>query len=141
MKTCVYLVVIFTCILMTTESAGQTKREIGNLVIENIPDISDELRERLNQYQNTRGASPSSWSPDGEAMLMSTRFAETSQIHLIKNPGGARRQLTFFREPVGSASFCPNPLYNGFMFTKDIGGNEYQQLHWFDLSTGKYEMI
>jgi len=141
MKTYVYLVVIFTCILMTTESAGQTKREIGNLVIENIPDVSDELRERLNQYQNTRGASPSSWSPYGDAMLMSTRFAETSQIHLIKNPGGARRQLTFFREPVGSGNFCPNPLYNGFMFTKDIGGNEFQQLHWFDLSTGKYEMI
>jgi dipeptidyl aminopeptidase/acylaminoacyl peptidase len=126
---------------MTDKSVGQVKKEIGNLVIENIPDIPTELRERLNQYQNTRGASPSSWSPNGNSILMNTRFAETSQIHIISTPGGARKQLTFFKEPVSGGNFCPNPLYNGFMFTKDIGGNEFRQLHWFDLTTGKYEMI
>lgn len=117
------------------------KKEIGNLVIENIPDIPDELRERLNQYQNYRQAAPSSWSPNGDAMLMYTRFAETDQIHIITTPGGARKQLTFFKEPVRGGNFYPNPKYNGFMFIKDIGGNEFEQLHWFDLSTGKYEMI
>jgi len=132
---------IAICASAAFHSAGQTKKEIGNLVTENIPDIPDELKERLNQYQNTRGASPSSWSPNGDAMLMSTRFGETSQIHIIHAPGGARRQLTFFKEPVGGGNFCPDPACNGFMYTKDIGGNEFRQLHWFDLSTGKYEMI
>jgi Tol biopolymer transport system component len=119
----------------------QDKKEIGNLVTENIPEIPDELRERMNQYQNARGASPSSWKPDGTGMLMSTRFGETSQIHLINMAGGARKQLTFFKEPVGGGSLCPNPAYNGFTFTKDIGGNEFRQLYWFDLNSGKYEMI
>ena len=141
MKKYLLLIVVFICTFVTNKSVGQIRKEIGNLVIENIPDIPNELRERLNQYQNTRGASPSSWSPNGNALLMSTRFAETSQIHIINTPGGARKQLTFFKEPVGGGNFCPNPSYNGFMFTKDIGGNEFRQLHWFDLSTGKYEMI
>lgn len=122
-------------------SQAQAKKEIGNLVTENIPDIPDDLRERMNQYQNARGASPATWNPDGSAMLMSTRFAETSQIHMISSPGGARRQITFFKEPVGAGSWCPDPSKNGFTFTKDIGGNEFRQLFWFDLNTGKYEML
>jgi dipeptidyl aminopeptidase/acylaminoacyl peptidase len=134
---------IFTlCLLLAAIPAvSQDKKEIGNLVTENIPDIPAELKERMNQYQNARGASPSTWSPDGKGMLMTTRFGETSQIHFISMPGGARRQLTFFEEPVSAGSFCPNPAYNGFTFTKDIGGNEFRQLYWFDMATGKFEMI
>jgi len=141
MKKYLLLMVALICILLPEKTVGQTKKEIGNLVIENIPDIPDELRERVNQYQNTREASPSSWSPGGSAMLMRTSSAETSQIDIIGNPGGARKQLTFFKDPVNGGNFCPNPIFNGFMFTKDIGGDEFRQLYWFDLSTGKYEMI
>lgn len=136
-----YFVFSLLILSITLTSFGQNKREVGNLVMENIPEIPDEMRERLNQYQNARSASPSSWSPSGEAMLMSTRFGETSQIHLISMPGGARKQITFFREPVGGGNFCPDSSWYGFMFTKDIGGNEFRQLHWFDLNQGKYEMI
>src|SRR5690606_35045334 len=113
--------------------------EIGNLVMENIPPIPAELRERMNQYQQVRGASPSTWSPTGDAMLITTRFAETNQIHLVSKPGGARKQVTFFNEPVGGGSFCPKPKYYGFMFTKVVGGNEFRQLYWFDLKTGSWE--
>jgi dipeptidyl aminopeptidase/acylaminoacyl peptidase len=132
---------VLAILLIPAVSLAQDKKEIGNLITENVPDIPSELKERMNQYQNARGASPSSWSPDGKSMLMSTRFGETSQIHLIKFAGGARNQITFFKEPVGGGSFCPNPIYNGFTFTKDIGGNEFRQLYWFDLNTGKYEML
>jgi dipeptidyl aminopeptidase/acylaminoacyl peptidase len=132
---------ILAFLMVNAFALCQDKKEIGNLVTENIPDIPAELRERMNQYQNARGASPGSWKPDGNGMLMSTRFGETSQIHLITFAGGARKQITFFKEPVGGGSFCPNPAYNGFTFTKDIGGNEFRQLFWFDLNTGKYEMI
>jgi dipeptidyl aminopeptidase/acylaminoacyl peptidase len=122
-------------------SRGQMQKEIGNLVIENIPDIPAELSERLDQYQNARGAYPYSWSPDGKGILMSTRFGETSQVHFIGHAGGARKQLTFFKEPVSEASFCLDIAYNGFMFTKDRGGDEFSQIYWFDLATGKWEMI
>lgn len=140
MKKC-YLVLTILLVSIAYSSTGQNKRELGNLVMENIPQIPEDLKERLNQYQNARGASPSTWSPSGDEMLMSTRFGETPQIHLISKPGGARKQITFFREPVGGGNFCPDSSWYGFMFTKDIGGNEFRQLYWFDLQNGKYEMI
>jgi dipeptidyl aminopeptidase/acylaminoacyl peptidase len=117
------------------------KKEVGNLVMEGVPEIPAAVIERMNQYQNTRGANLSSWSPDGKNILISTRFAETAQLHIVDHPGGARKQVTFFKEPVGGASYCPNSDYKGFMFSKDIGGNEFSQLFWFDIATGKYEMI
>lgn len=133
---------VLVAIFFSFSLPGQNvKKEIGNLVIENIPEIPEVLKERMNQYQNARSASPQGWRADGKGMLMSTRFGETSQLHFIERPGGARKQLTFFREPVGGASFSPNPAYNGFMFTKDVGGNEFRQLYWFDLSTGNFEML
>jgi dipeptidyl aminopeptidase/acylaminoacyl peptidase len=137
----VYFIILITLFNLPITLFGQNKKETGNLVIENIPDIPDSLKERMNQYQNARGASPSSWSANGESLLMTTRFGQTSQIHQLRKPLGARRQITFFSEPVGGGSFCPDPTTNGFMFTKDVGGNEFRQLFWFDLNTGKYEMI
>lgn len=129
-------------LLVTWQLQAQVqKREVGNLVIEGIPEIPASVIERMNQYQNTRGASFSSWSPDGKNILISTRFAETAQLHVVDHPGGARKQVTFFKEPVGGASYCPDTSYKGFMFSKDIGGNEFSQLFWFDIATGKYEMI
>jgi dipeptidyl aminopeptidase/acylaminoacyl peptidase len=115
--------------------------ENGNLVTEGIPAIPDSITERSNQYQQVRSASISDWSADGKSMLMSTRFGDSYQIHKIDNPGGDRRQLTFFKEPVSSATYCPLAAFNGFMFTKDVGGNEFTQLYWFDMATGKYDVI
>ncbi len=136
--TVAFVFIFFTPFLLSAQSG---RREIGNLVMENIPEIPEALKDRMNQYQNARGAGALSWKPDGKGMLMATRFAETAQIHFIEKPGGARTQLTFFKEPVGGASYCPNPDYKGFMFTKDVGGNEFRQLYWFDLGKGSYEML
>ncbi len=132
---------LFALFLTPSLQAQQSHTEIGNLVMENIPAVPGDLKDRMNQYQQVRGASPSTWTASGDGMLITTRFAETNQIHLITKPGGARKQLTFFNEPVGGGSFCPNPAYNGFMFTKDVGGNEFRQLYWFDLKAGSWEMI
>src|SRR5690606_34508971 len=105
-KTFTFLITGLLLTLMAPAVVAQQGRtEVGNLVMENIPPIPAELRERMNQYQQVRGASPSTWSPTGDAMLITTRFAETNQIHLISKPGGARKQITFFNEPVGGGSF------------------------------------
>jgi dipeptidyl aminopeptidase/acylaminoacyl peptidase len=56
-------------------------------------------------------------------------------------PGGARNQISFFDEPVTNGSFCPSPDHNGFLFTKDIGGNEFSQIYWYDMKTRVSEMI
>ncbi len=135
----IFLLVIF---LPTIFLFSQVERkEIGNLVIENIPDIPQSLKDKIFQYQNTRSASFQDWLHNDEGILISTRFAETSQIHKLKKPGGAREQITFFNEPVGGASLCPDKNKNVFLFSKDVGGGEFYQIFSYDLDNGSYKML
>lgn len=123
----------------TVLAAEAVKRvERGNLVMESVPEIPAELNERLNRYQQVRGAAFSGWLQDGSA-LISTRFGETAQIHRIERPMGARTQLTFYPEPIGGA--LPRPGRNGFVFAKDTGGNEFFQFHYFDIATGEATLL
>lgn len=53
---------------------------------------------------------------------------------------GARKQLTFFNEPVGNATF--EPLKGDYiLFVKDVGGNEFGQLYRMDFSTGAVTLL
>lgn len=120
--------------------AGQVVRqEQGNRVSENVPAIPAELLERLNRYQSTRGAGFAGWTADG-CVLISTRFADTSQAHRVCQPLGMREQLTFYPEPVNRLTVAPGAA-NGFVFGKDIGGNEFWQLHWFDLDSREVRLL
>lgn len=116
-------------------------REVGNLVIDGIPDIPSRIVERMNQYQNVRSAGFLDWNPNGPGILISTRFAETSQIHYVERPGGARQQLTFFKEPVGGGSYYPGKDRNGFLFSMDTGGAEFFQLFYFDRDAGQSTLL
>lgn len=117
------------------------RKETGNLIIENIPDIPNRIFERTLQYQNTRSASFLGWLPENNGMLISTRFGETSQIHKLEIPGGARTQITFFKEPVGGGVIPNNPNFNGFLFSKDIGGNEFYQIYYFNMGNGSWKLL
>ena len=111
------------------------REEHGNRITENVPEIPAELTERLNRYQNTRGASFAGWTKEG-CLLVGTRFAETTQAHRVCQPLGMREQLTFYPEPV--AGITPSPAgawREGFVFAKDKGGDEFSQLYWFDEQT------
>lgn len=114
--------------------AAEVQRvETGNRISENVPEIPAELTDQLQRYANTRGAGLGGWIADGSGLLISTRFADTTQVHRVKSPGGAREQLTFYDEPI--AAIAPNPTRDGFVFGKDVGGSEFWQLYWFDLAT------
>ncbi len=129
-------------VLPTNNLLAQPKRiERGNLAIEGIPDIPEQLSQRLNQYQNARAAYLQAWLPSSNGILISTRFGETSQFHRLAAPGAARQQLTFFEEPVGGARMNPNPDRNGFLFRKDLNGSEFYQLFFFDLDTGTSQLL
>lgn len=117
------------------------KREIGNLVLENIPEIPEILNKRLNHYHNTRDAHAVDWLNNGRGLLISTRFGESAQLHVVDSPGATRRQATFFPEPIFSASVCPSPGANGFIFAKDVGGNENYQLYYYNLDTEGYYLL
>lgn len=126
----------------TAESKTEVETiERGNLRIEGIPDIPEDLSQRLQQYQNTRSASLQGWMPDGKSLLISTRFGETSQLHVVESPGGARRQITFFDEPVGGAAIGPDAERNSLLFSRDVGGSEFFQIFHFELETGRASLL
>lgn len=116
-----------------------TRQEQGNRVSENVPQIAAGLMEKLDRYQNTRGASFGGWTQDG-CLLIGTRFGETAQAHRVCQPLGMREQLTFYTEPVGSLTVAPGAAH-GFAFSKDVGGNEFWQLHYFDLTTRETALL
>src|SRR4030095_2340997 len=122
--------------------APTVQREVvGPRTSENIPAIPQALIDQLNRYQNTRGASVAGWT-EGGCLLISTRFAETAQAHRVCQPMGMREQLTFYSEPVGGLTLAPAASRrNGFGVAKDVGGNEFSQLYWFDLGTRNVTLL
>jgi dipeptidyl aminopeptidase/acylaminoacyl peptidase len=111
-----------------------------NLVIEGVPPIPASLADEVRRYTESRPAGFGDWHPVKREMLISTRFANTLQIHQVKVPGGARTQVTFFGEPVGSATYEPQQG-RYFIFGKDVGGNEFAQLYRYDVSDGRVTLL
>ena len=111
-----------------------------NLVAEGIPKIPAALAESVGRYGEFRAGSFSSWHPRRREMLIETRFGDTAQVHLVKFPGGARTQLTFFPDRISDAIYQP---VNGdsFLFSKDVGGGEFFQLYRYDLASGDIKLL
>ena len=106
-----------------------------NLTIQGIPPVPQRLVDRVNRYTNFRSASLASWHPKKREILISTRFGDVAQVHQVSMPLGMRKQLTFFPERVGNGSYAPIGG-NYFIFSKDIGGNEFNQTFRYDLENG-----
>ncbi|MDE0055798.1 MAG: S9 family peptidase [Gammaproteobacteria bacterium] len=128
-------------VLICASTAGQPpdRDVVGQLEIEGVPPIPEALLARLRPYQSTRQASFLGWIGDG--ILIGTRFGNTTQLHRVETPLGARRQLTFFDEPVGGAQVSPLPAPKDFIYSRDIGGSEFYQLFRFHLASGESKML
>ena len=110
------------------------------LLVDSIPAIPAAIAEKADAYTNYRTAGVFSWHPQKREMLIGTRFADTTQVHRVTMPGGARTQLTFFPDRVGSAEYQPH-AGKYFIFSKDIGGGEWYQLYRFDVATGAVTLL
>ncbi|MEO6742778.1 MAG: DPP IV N-terminal domain-containing protein, partial [Chthoniobacteraceae bacterium] len=112
----------------------------ANLTSENLPPISPETRASAGRYLESRTASFHGWLPGTREMLITTRFADTAQVHRVKVPGGARRQLTFGKEPVSGVHVQPK-IGKAFVFSQDAGGSEAYQLHRYDFADGRSTLL
>ncbi len=118
--------------------SAQTKNDLvspnENLIAENILPIPKNLNQAIKKYSESRNANVASVHPNGKEIIAVTRFASTNQLHKISVPMGARKQLTFFDEPVNTASY--EPVKGEYLiYAKDTGGNEFGQLFKLDLKT------
>ncbi len=128
---------VLACIAMMAASGFPQSGEIvpnENLAVEGVPKIPASLAETVDRYTNFRGATLNSWDPVEREMLISTRFADTNQVHHVAMPGGARTQLTFYPDSISGAQYPPNKD-SFFVFSKDIGGGEFFQLYRYDVGT------
>ncbi len=111
----------------------------GNLVMEDVPEIPADIVDSLNRYQNVRSGTFRAWTGDGKGLFVTTRFADTEQLHRVDMPGGARRQLTFFSEPISGIDRRPGG--STLLFTRDAGGSEFSQIFTLDPATGAAVML
>src|ERR1700721_1632200 len=133
---------LLAILLFTTLGCAQSDQILPheNLAVEGVPPIPSSLATSVERYGNYRGASLASWHPARREMLISTRFADVPEIHLVKMPGGDRSQLTFYPDPVNGAQF--NPKRGGFfVFSKDVGGGEFYQFFRSDLVSGDVTLL
>jgi dipeptidyl aminopeptidase/acylaminoacyl peptidase len=107
----------------------------GTVVLEDAAEVPDRIVEALNRYQNVRSAVFVDWTQDGRGIYVGTRFADVTQIHRVEMPGGSRRQLTFYDEPVSGSSRRPGS--EQVLFSMDEGGSEFYQLWLLDPATGE----
>lgn len=140
MRNAVNFLMILCMISSTVLAQTKTLTPTPNLVVDGIPAIPASLAEEVRRYTEARLAILADWHPARREMLIATRFGNTPQLHEVKIPGGARRQVTFFTEPVMNASYEPKEG-RYFIFSRDLGGNEFGQLYRYDLSNGRTTLL
>lgn len=123
----------------TSTTAG--KRQIGQLVLDGVPEWSEAARERMLQYLGVRPHGLRGMNEDGTVLVIGTRFGNAAQLHVLTQPMGARRQITFFDEPVGGGAVIPGTNGRRIVFSKDKGGDERAQLYVLDLDSGKATLL
>jgi dipeptidyl aminopeptidase/acylaminoacyl peptidase len=96
-----------------------------------VPVVPADIWNTLSRYQNTREAEFQGWAPDGNGILIRTRFGNSSQLHRVYEPEGRREQITFFDEPV-SGRFIPGETDDGILASLSTGGDENYQVYLLD---------
>jgi len=112
----------------------------ASLLADGMPSVPRALVDEVGRYTEARSAGFVDWHPLEHQLLISTRFANTTQIHRVRMPGGDRTQLTFFPEPVTGALYEPKEG-RYFLFLKDRGGDEFRQLYRADLADGRITLL
>ena len=107
-----------------------------SIVAKNVPPIQQGRDGDLLPYENIRTALLADWFPKERRLLIRTRFAQSVQLHEVGMPMGARKQLTFYNDPVLAGSVRPNDP-NQVVFALNEGGAENFQLFLLDRATGR----
>ena len=137
------LALLSTLILVGVSSLQAQEAALAppeSLVVDGVPKIPVALVETAGRYAAFRTATFADWNPAKREMLIATRFGDTNQLHLLKTPGGARQQLTFFADAVSGGRFHPNGG-EYIVFAKDIGGGEWYQLYRYDVASGNITLL
>jgi dipeptidyl aminopeptidase/acylaminoacyl peptidase len=104
----------------------------GNVILEGVPEPSAPTADKvdkLDAYLSAREARPQGFTAKGQ-IVIATRFGEGDELHVVDQALGARRQMTFIREPVLRGAFSPDPNHNAFFYSADLGVDGTAQLYY-----------
>ncbi|HEY3532814.1 MAG TPA: S9 family peptidase, partial [Casimicrobiaceae bacterium] len=103
----------------------------ANLQAVGIPPIPAALAAKLEPYTQFKPATAVSWHPLARELVVAKRTGNTTQLHRVDRPLGALTPITDFAEPVRFGLWWPKAP-DVFVFTRDAGGNEQQQVYRLD---------
>ncbi len=109
-------------------------------MLEGTPPVPPELAARLRPYMESRTAVLSALSEDARTVLITTRFGNVASVHRVRQPLGARTQVTFEAEPILGAGFVPG-TNDAMVELRDVGGNERYQIFRRDLKSGRITQL
>lgn len=111
----------------------------ASIVTRDVPALPASVAQRLAKYANVRSAYLAGWQDD--SLLVYTRFADSVQLHRVREPLGYREQLTFLKEPVAGAIVPARGAKDKLMLMWDVGGSEFDQLYLFDLKSRTSKLV
>ena len=117
-------------------AAAQVARPAA-LTADGAPPVPQALADRTRPYLEARSASVQAWNPLDRSLLVTTRFANTAQLHSVAGPLMDRRQLTFEADRIGSAHVSKSGDVT--VVQKDVGGAEFFQL--YTLKDGRLSLL
>ncbi|CAD7947882.1 unnamed protein product [Amoebophrya sp. A120] len=116
------------------------------LHVYNVPARDAKLGEKLRKYQQVRSASFAGFHAE-QGLYITTRFADSNQLHYVSSPYGMREQLTFLKEPVKICLTPPPEAIaragnkDAFLYGIDNGGDEKTQFWLFARATGDAKLL
>lgn len=139
------LLVAFAAVVMlgitAADESGQNVPVPETIVNDGVPPIPVEIAKKMNAYTEIKSAGLSAIDPKGKGIIISTKLGNTSQLYWVSEPLGKPTQLTDYKEPVNNAVFCPDPVKNYYIFSKDVGGGENYQYFTYNTITKKVDLI
>jgi dipeptidyl aminopeptidase/acylaminoacyl peptidase len=112
----------------------------GALIVDGVPPIDPNLGGQLADYLVGRDASFLAWLADN-SLLISTRFADTPQVHRVSAPLGMREQLTWYPDPITRVLTAPAGAANGFAFLKEHDADGQPQLYYYNFATHSARLL
>ena len=106
---CRTLLVLLAAILFSGSLRAQndTIPVADNLVTSGIPPLPASIVSDVSPYTNSRGAFMVNWHPVKKEMLISTRFANTYQLHWVKFLAEIENRLLFLMNLLGMQALIP----------------------------------
>lgn len=135
-----FLLLTLTAFSLVAVAQENLRIERGNLILENVPDMPVARAEDLQHGQEGRAAVFLDWAGDETGMLIATRLTDVGQIYRVAMPLAAPRPLTAFPKALNTSAVV-QPHGEGFVYFKDEDGDEYFQLYFHTVRTGRKTLI